>query len=113
MKRRSYTIPTVDGPESRECYRIWLWMGHDKRAFALQIEDGKPKILADYVSGYRLTNLSGDMLRKYVANPYAYSETLNAWRESAQHYIDEALRQKGRATLLAVMNAVPVLNEVK
>lgn len=112
MRKRTYTIPTVDGPQERECCRVWLHFGDGVRAFALQFQGDRPCILADYASGYRLTDLSGEYLRRYVANPYGFEEGFYTWRTLAQQWVDEAVRQKGLAEVVAKFDSVPKLNEV-
>lgn len=101
MKRITYFVPTVKGTTERECYRIWLQVGPVKRCFALQFENDRPCILADYASGYRLADLRAIRLRLYNRID---------WRQAAQDWVCNAVKVRGLDQFNAVLRSVPVLN---
>ena len=112
MKKITFNIPTVDGPNTAEGYRVWLHCGPHKRAFMLQMDTrGRPCMLTDFASGYRLVDLSGDMLARYVRNPYAFrGSTLVEWRDLAQDWLDRIIEAKGCGVVMSTFKAVPVIN---
>jgi hypothetical protein len=110
MKRISFNIPTTDGVETREGYRIWLRYGNLRRAFVLQLVGDRPCVLADHASGYKLADLASRMLRNYVANPYRHDRSLAGWRREAQAWLNEAIREKGHVAVHEKLNSVPRIN---
>jgi len=114
MKRITFNIPTTEGSELKSGYRIWLDVAGVRHVFVLQLDDREtPGILADWASGYRLTDLRPRMLRNYVGRPSAYDESLLTWRREAQRFVDETIRVMGLDVLRTKLNSVPRINEVK
>lgn len=115
MRKRSFNVPTM-GPrdeavlEKREGYRVHLFIDGRTRPFVLQLEGNRPRILADFASGYRLADLGPLMLRCFVARPSAYREMPRDWRAQAQLWLDDVCARKGARDVLAKLNSVPVVN---
>src|SRR5262245_51014177 len=117
MKKIRFNIPTVDGVETREGFRVWLSVGPWRRAFVLQCDGISPKgnryCLADWASGYKVTDsLSARMLERYVRHPAGYRGDLADWRREAQRWLVEAADRKGLSLINAKLNSVPVINGV-
>jgi hypothetical protein len=122
MRKCEFLVPTFsrgsDEPllERRTGYRVHLEiLGQPgvKRPFVLQCEPGdtRPCILADWASGYRLTDLGPLMLEKFVRHPSAYREAIRDWRWQAQLWLDAVIQRQGADKVLMKMNAVPRVNE--
>lgn len=122
MRKCKFLVPTFakgsEEPllEEREGYRVHLEiLGRpgETRAFVLQCEPGdtRPRILADWQSGYRLTDLGPLMLEKYVRHPAAYRELIRDWRWQAQLWLDAVIQRQGADKVLMKMGAVPVVNK--
>jgi hypothetical protein len=114
-------VPTFDRSggepllEEREGYRVHLeLLGRpgETRAFVLQCEPGdtRPRILADWASGYRLTDLGPLMLERFVRHPAAYRERICDWRWQAQLWLDAVIQRQGADKVLLKMDAVPRVN---
>jgi hypothetical protein len=102
--------------ERRTGYRVHLELFGQPgvtRTFVLQCDPGdtRPCILADYASGYRLTDLGPLMLERFVRHPSAYREAIRDWRWQAQLWLDAVIQRKGAAAVLAMMDSVPRVNE--
>lgn len=113
MKKVRFAIPTAAGVETREGYRIRVRLAANlsPTTFVLQLSEyGRPSVLAHYASGMRLTDLTGAMVRRYVANPYAYDSRLSTWRAEAARYIAQLVRSHGLTAVREKLNAAPVLN---
>jgi hypothetical protein len=121
MRRCKFLVPTfakgADEPklEQREGYRVQLELGletGDMRPFVLQCEPGdtRPRILADFASGYRLTDLGPLMLERYVRHPAAYREVIRDWRREAQRWLDAACERKGTREVRRMLDSVPAIN---
>lgn len=118
MKRIEFLVPVLDqrgaggvGVERREGYRVWLDLGGERVAFVLQLEDGRPRILAHWASGYRVGDIGPKMLERFVRHPAAYRETLHIWRREAQLFIDLACERKGLDTVRTMLASVPAINQ--
>jgi hypothetical protein len=96
--------------EKREGYRVHLFIDGRTRPFVLQLEGNRPRILADFASGYHLADLGPLMLRCFVARPSAYREMPRDWRAQAQLWLDDVCARKGARDVLAKLNSVPVVN---
>src|SRR5215471_4053973 len=105
MKRITFNVPTVDGIETREGFRVWLSVGPWRRAFVLQCE-GSGFVLTDWASGFKLCDLRGAMLRNFVGRPSVHDSSLAAWRREAQLWLVEAAGRKGLSTINAKLNSV-------
>jgi len=122
MRKCEFLVPTFtkgsDAPllEKRTGFRVHLEIGRGtgvKRAFVLQCEpgDNRPRILADWQSGFRLTDLGPLMLMNFVRHPAAHREMPRDWRWQAQLWLDAVVERQGADTVLMKMNAVPVVNK--
>lgn len=99
--------------ETRTGHKIWLELfgTNKRRAFVLQRDgNGRPTILTDYASGYRLTDLGPLMLRSFVGNPYAHREMPRDWRWQAQLWLDATIERQGLKTVQMKLDSVPVIN---
>jgi len=116
MRKMTFTVPvrrhgkTVD-LDVRTGFSVRLMVGGTRRRFMLQLDPmGRPTVLADYASGYRLVNLGPLTLYRYVRHPATYSPSLSTWRQEAQDWLDRLVAELGEAAVLAKLDAVPVLN---
>ena len=110
MKRISFKVPTASGERLEQGYVARLYVGNVKHRFVLQLDGSRPSILADYRSGYKLANLASLALAQYVANPYAYDDSLLGWRKRAQRTVDDIVAAKGENRILDMLGNVPALN---
>lgn len=121
MRKCEFLVPTfADNDEApvlqrRTGYRVHLEiLGQPgvTRPFVLQCEpgDNRPRILADYASGYRLADLGPLMLEKFVRHPAAYREMPRDWRWQAQLWLDAVIQRQGVDMVLMKMNSVPRVN---
>lgn len=103
-----FTIGTVDGPRPAKGYRVSLMVGTVRRKFVLQMDCDRPSILADERSGYRLANLNGLRLERFLNTGYV-PDNLRSWRTTAQLWLDRAVRDKGQEHVLTKLDAAPAV----
>ena len=107
-----FMVPTVDGPVAATGYRVWLLVGKTTRPFVLQITGihDTPSQLTDYASGYKVHDMAPDQLAFQVMRGDFSTPSVAVWRARAQAIIQRLVEKHGEETLLAKMDAVPVLN---
>lgn len=120
MRKCLFKVPTFtkgsDEPrlEERVGFRVQLELGletGERRPFVLQCEpgDNRPRILADFASGYRLTDLGPLMLEQFVRRGDR-CEMIRDWRRLAQRWLDTACERKGTKEVRRMLDSVPVVN---
>lgn len=121
MRKCVFKVPTFqkgsDIPvlEERTGFRVQLELGletGERRPFVLQCEPGsnRPRILADFASGFRLADLGPLMLESFVRHPAAHREMVRDWRRIAQRWLDGACERKGTKEVRRMLDSVPVVN---
>lgn len=121
MRTITFNVPTFadndHAPvlEQRTGHKVWLELdreGKRKRAFVLQHnEHGRPAILSDFASGFRLTDLGPLMLRSFVARPSVHREMPRDWRWQAQLWLDAVIERQGLKAVEMKLNSVPAVNK--
>lgn len=114
-KKITFTAP-ADGKKgaiehvTKEGFKVHLMVGNTRHMFVLQFDFSKPTILADYRTGYKLTNLAGLALARYVSNPYGFNDSLNGYRRLAQDWLNTIVADKGEKHVLDMLAKPETLN---
>lgn len=114
MQKMIFQVPTKDGTRSETGYRVWLKLGDSGPAwpFVLQFKDDQPSTLADFKSGYKLTDFANDRLAYKVARGDFSPTPLASWRRMAQHFVLQQASRLGAQALRDKLSSVPQINDM-
>jgi hypothetical protein len=113
MQKLQFLVPTKEGTRLETGYRVWLHIGTAPLwPFVLQIKGDDPTTLADFKSGYKLTDFAADRLAYKVMRGDFSPTPLSTWRRMAQHFVAQQTDRLGQDAFLAKLSSVPQINDM-